>query len=432
MAKPENRTFTDALKEALADTNRRDLPTLLLCSLVFFVSLVLQGAVSIQLLPTVALQGNTGGVGFALAGLVIELFVVVFVFKLALAALHHHAGITLRSFDAEHAFASDRKAVAQALVISGLGLPVYLALLHGHAAIAILLFLVLLTALPGAILGQALDGGWIPSFGLPRWVRQSIQMGYGYFHAMALVATMILGAFVLGGLSADYPLLLGTTVFLAVSFSVVAFYAFVGVILRGGARMAVADPIPCSPEEKDSLLDANALARAGKTLEALSHLQVLVRRGASDAIHDRYGELVAHTGRSDLIAEYFPGRICSLLALEKTNEALSLLDRAIALDPAFTLKTPDEVFLLTAKAMETARFGLAYNLSASFMRNFPRHDRYVDVAVTNARLEVERYGRMEEGLKILDEVLQRCDRHPLRHEIWNLANEWRGISKLPA
>src|SRR5688572_1111798 len=114
------------------------------------VTYLMQGAVTVELLPTFSIQASTGGLGLAIIGGALDLLIWVVVLKLSIEALcdaHEFEGTDHSKIEVVTDFA----AVQLGILIVACMLPAYFALLKGHPGVAVLLAAIALVYLPAAV-----------------------------------------------------------------------------------------------------------------------------------------------------------------------------------------------------------------------------------------------------------------------------------------
>ena len=136
-------------------------------------------------------------------------------------------------------------------------------------------------------------------------------------------------------------------------------------------------------------------------------------RGASDAVHDRYRELLLAEGDLERLALHDREYISSLVVTGKEKRALAVYADTAERIPGFRLELPDQIARLVALAARLGQAQRAVALAQDFETRFPDSPDLPQVVLTAATLLSERLGRDEEACNRLRALLRSHGQHPL-------------------
>ncbi len=285
----------------------------------------------------------------------------------------------------------------------------------GHAA-GIVVLLILGFALPGAIMSLAMDENLEHALNPATWLAILTRIGWPYVVLVALC----FGFFAIQNLAQAMavwalPSFIALIVVAAIAhYVIVATFHTMGYLIyqyqtevgytpsahhvakhRGGV-----DP-------QQGLLDeADRLARDGRAEAACDLLGVELRgRGGSEAMHARYGKLLAQLGRREEQLRHARDWIAALLVLGNERRAVDVARECLAIDSSFEPVAPDDVSRVARKAADIGGSQLALTLIANLRRQHPEHADNPQNGLFAAKLLAERLGRDDEARAILDDIV---------------------------
>jgi hypothetical protein len=270
------------------------------------VTYLMQGLISVSLLPDFSLQGSTGGMGLAVVGTALDLVLWIAALKVALEAMADAQGF--QGSDRDKAdVVTDRKAVLLGALMLVCVVPAYLALLFGHFALAVLLEIAAFVWLPVAV-HAAVFGSLLDAVNPLSWIAHA--RGHGALASQgpvvgAIVALLGWTAWLL--LEPRLPAFaLAVTARFCVYAGIAACCAFIGAATADTVRDETADDVPegLTPEEADVLKASQRVSNDDERRASIDALAYLVRRGAPEKIHDRYRQLLLQAGDRDAASSH--------------------------------------------------------------------------------------------------------------------------------
>ncbi len=409
------------------------------CSLAKFVSYALGSSLQVQWLPSLSVQGGSSSVFAVVLGLIVDLIVLILVLKLAVEALVHTAHDRVGPDKAGGMSATDSQAIGQILLLLIFGLPIYLLALWGIGSLAWLALLLAVLVLPATIIVQAVDDNLLHSLDPRAWWALASRVGASYWVMVAMLACLLVVFVGLHWLlAASLPGL-----FAAVLSAFVGFYALlVGYYLMGRVIIhkhealdldltpPIVRPTLANAEEDDVMQAADRLLANDEPVAAADQLQsLIVRRGASAPIHERYRQLLLAIRDMERLGTHGRDYIGVLLALGQPKRAAALLVESRSHDPAFRLDVPEHITELVAHAAATGQSQLAVDLADGFNSRFPKDPDTARNLLTAARLMAERFGRVAEAKHVLEGLQEKYPEHPLAPDI---ALALADVARMPA
>lgn len=388
------------------------------------VTYLMQGAVTITLLPRFDIEFATMGLAFAVLGFALDVYLWVAVLKMAIEAF-----VDARDpVETDHGKADvvgDGAAVRLGLLLVACALPAYLGLAWGQMGIAVFASIAALVYLPAAIelllfespKAAVHPGAWLH---IVRGVGAEYWRGPLYFALAVLVLFLI-----------DMVLALPGPVQAAVSrfgayVAVVACALFLGAAGKD-ERIAVPSGPAVTPEEADALVAALRAENDAERAAARQTLAAIVRRGASEQVHDRYRQLLAEAGERDALLQHDIHYISVLMQWGFHEKAIAIFEEARATHDRVPLEAADDCAFLANKALELHRRGTAYQLAKVFDARFPRHPWAIEAKLLIARLGVEQFGDVEQGIAKLNEVIAADPERDSDGSLSALLDQWRAI-----
>lgn len=409
------------------------------CSLAKFVSYALGSSLQVQWLPSLSVQGGSSSVLAVVLGLIVDLIVLILVLKLAVEALVHTAHDRVGPDKAGGMSATDSQAIGQILLLLIFGLPIYLLALWGIGSLAWLALLLAVLVLPATIIVQAVDDNLLHSLDPRAWWALASRVGASYWVMVAMLACLLVVFVGLHWLlAASLPGL-----FAAVLSAFVGFYALlVGYYLMGRVIIhkhealdldltpPIVRPTLANAEEDDVMQAADRLLANDEPVAAADQLQsLIVRRGASAPIHERYRQLLLAIRDMERLGTHGRDYIGVLLALGQPKRAAALLVESRSHDAAFRLDVPEHITELVAHAAATGQSQLAVDLADGFNSRFPKDPDTARNLLTAARLMAERFGRVAEAKHVLEGLQEKYPEHPLAPDI---ALALADVARMPA
>lgn len=366
----------------------------------------------------------------SLLGLVFELAFWVMGFKLAVEALVNTVHGRFEPMGAEDLMATDGEAVKQILLMLVVFLPIMAIALWGSPVLALGLLGAAVLFLPAAVMLLAVEDNLPHALNPLAWFPLIGRLGAVYFGAVGLLAAMVVVSIVVQALLA--MALPGTMAQLPGSFVslylLVAGYHLLGYVIHANHAalgLDVAPAVPrarfANPMEDEAVAEAEALAEEGDLAGAAKRLQDMFRgRGASDALHERYRQLLRQANDRAGLLEHGREYISRLLATNQDKRALAVLVEQRALDPEYRHALPDDLARLVAQAGRTGQAQLAVALADGFETRFPDHPQAPQVVMTAAELMADRLGREAEAEQRLHRMSHKVRGHALETPLQDL------------
>ena len=116
-----------------------------------------------------------------------------------------------------------------------------------------------------------------------------------------------------------------------------------------------------------------------------------------------------------------------LVQLGQFGKAISLFEEVRSSGEVVPFDAPGELSLLVTKALELKRKASAYALAKHFEARFPRHSWAIEAKILIARLGVELFGQVEEGVRVLSEVVTAEPDRDADGALGHLIAEWRAM-----
>lgn len=397
------------------------------CSLVKVLSYALGSSLHVQWLPGFSVQGSSSSVFAVVLGLIVDLIVLMLVLKLAVEALVDTAHDRIGPGKAGGMAATDSQAVGQISLLVIFALPVYLIALWGSANLGWLGLSLAAALLPAAIILQAVDDNLLHSLDPRAWWALLSRLGVSYLVMVAMLACLL-------AIAAGLQWLLASTlpgVVAAVVSGFTGFYALlVGYHLMGRVILykhealeldltpPIVRPTLANAEEDEIMQAADRLLANDEPVAAAERLNALIiRRGASAPIHERYRHLLLANRDTARLSAHGRDYIGVLLALGQPKRAAALLVESRTQDPDFQLGAPEHITALIAYASANGHSQLAVDLAEGFNARFPKDPDLPRNMLTAARLMAERFGRSADARHLLEGLLEKYPGHPLTPEI---------------
>jgi hypothetical protein len=394
------------------------------------VTYLMQGAVAVELLPKFSMQASTGGLGLAIIGAALDLLLWIVVLKLSIEALcdaHEFEGTDQSKIEVVTDFA----AVQLGILIVACMLPAYFALLKGHPGVAMLLSAIALVYLPAAV-HLTVYGSLEDALSPLAWYGTVRTRRALFMQAPMTLAVVVIAAF--AGRLLLAPLL--PPIALAIVTRLLAFLAIaMGCVLIGSASQAgESEPATeaIDPELKPEEAEALAMRpRDDATRKvAIDALAYLVRQGAPEVIHDRYRALLLEAGDDDGMLRHSAHYIGVLVQLGHFGKAIALFEEVRSSGAIVPFDAPGELSLLVTKALALNRKASAYALAKHFEARFPRHSWAIEAKILIARLGVELFGQVEEGVRVLSEVVAAEPDRDADGTLAGLIAQWSATEKV--
>jgi len=299
--------------------------------------------------------------------------------------------------------------------------------LVGHAA-GMVVLLILGFATPGAIMSLAMDENLEHALNPATWLAILTRIGWPYVLLVAICFGFLLVQNVAQTLALwVLPSFLALIVVSAIAhYVIVATFHLMGYLIHQyqtevGYAPTVADASKhrTGTDPQQGLIDeADRLARDGRAEAACDLLAVELRgRGGSEAMHARYGKLLAQLGRRDEQLRHGHDWIAASLAQGNERRAVDVARECLAIDPACEPVAPDEVARVARKAADIGASQVALTLIANMRRRHPVHADTPRNGLFAAKLLAERLGRDDEARAILDDIAANFPNDPLAGEI---------------
>lgn len=354
-------------------------------------------------------------------GLLFELAFWVMGFKLAVEALVNTAQGRLEPLGGSDLVATDGDAWEQILLQIIVFVPIVLVgIWVGPVPMLVMLGLAVLL-MPAAVILLAMDHSLVNALNPLAWGALIGRLGVHYFMVVVLLAVLAVASALLQ--MVFLAVLPGTMGTLPGSFvelyALVAGFHIMGYLIHEHHAALGLDAAPeraafANPLEDDAMVEAEALNKQGRPDAAADRLQELFRgRGASDAVHDRYHQLVAASGDKVRLARHARDYICSLVATDKDKRALAVMSETLAQVPDYRHDVPGDVARMVAQAAKSGQSQLAVLLAEDFETRFPADEHTPAVVLAVAPLMAEKLGRDADAERRLRDCLQRHPEHAL-------------------
>lgn len=276
-----------------------------------------------------------------------------------------------------------------------------LAHLYGMAPLGLLLLTLFAMLQPCMLASLAMGEGLLGSLNPANAWRMLERMGAAYL----LVAAALFGIQLLPLLASKMLAKIMPTFFASLLVDAVFYWGlFASFHLLGRAMYRFHERLGYTPSLHTDALptvqdrDQAVLDRADTRLEepdlpgALAILRDEIReRSVTQAVHDRYRQLLRQAGEREALDEH-AGRSIAMLAHEKQDRrALALLREAVDDNPGFARLDPGHGEGLARRALELGQFRLAIDAWQAMLRLDPRHPNAAEWAVQAAQLQHERF-----------------------------------------
>lgn len=423
--------FERNLRTALGVALSRDvLLPLVFLALLRAATYLMQGLVSVSLLPDFSLEGSTGGMGLAVMGTALDLVLWIAALKVALEAMTDARGFQ-GSDRGKADVVTDRRAVVLGMLLLACAFPIYLALLSGHAALAVVLGVAAIAWLPVAA-HAAVFGSLLDALNPRSWIARAQAHGALAWQAPVVVAIAVLvGATAWLLLEPRVPAFaLAIAARFCVFAGIAACCAFIGAATAGAAPdesadVAVADGL--SPEEVDALEASQNVSSDDGRRASIDALAYLVRRGTHEKIHDRYRRLLLQAGDRDAASSHAAHYVGVLLQSGRHGKAISLYEEALSSNEPVRFQDPADCILLATKAIESNRRAAAHAVAAQFESLFPKHSWAIEAKLLRARLDVDQFGRIDQGILALSQVIAAHPERDADGSISALLRQWQAV-----
>jgi tetratricopeptide (TPR) repeat protein len=286
----------------------------------------------------------------------------------------------------------------------------------GHAA-GVIVLLILGFALPGAIMSLAMDENLEHALNPATWLAILTRLGWPYVVLVALC----FGFFAIQNFAQAIAFWVLPSFLALIVVSAVAHYVIVATFHMMGylihqyqAEVGYTPPAHdvakhrTGADPQQGLLDeADRLARDGRADAACDLIGVELRgRGGSEAMHARYGKLLAQLGRREEQLRHGHDWIATLLALGNERRAVEVARESLAIDPSSEPVSADDVARLSRKAADIGASQVALTLIANLRHRHPEHPDNPRNGLFAAKLLAERLGRDDEARAMLDDIIQ--------------------------
>lgn len=359
-------------------------------------------------------------------GLLFEAAFWVMGFKLAVEALTNTAHGRYAPLQGEDLLATDGDAIEQLLLMLVVYLPIVVVAAWFGPVPALVMLALAVLFMPAAIMLLSINHSHANALNPLAWFELIGRLGGAYVSAVLVFTALgFLSALVQALFEAALPYGMGMlpASFVAL-YSLVASYHLLGDLLHRHHRElglditpAVARSVHANPIEDETMAQADALAQQGQPAAAAERLAGLFRgRGASDAVHDRFRELLIAAGDLSALAAHDREYASSLLVTGKDKRALAVVADTRARVPGFELALPEHIARLVAQAARTGQSQLAVALAEGFEQRFPDSPEMPQVVLTAATLQSERLGQDEPARRRLQALLGRYPDHALAGE----------------
>jgi len=282
--------------------------------------------------------------------------------------------------------------------------------LLGPAAFVALLVL-LAIAQPGATISLAIDGSLPHALNPATWFSIMGRIGWPYFAVVALLIVFQASAANAEALLARVlPGPLAGILSLAVTlWGLFATFRLMGYMVLQYHEALGWDPQYLSLErerqdpDQDLLERASALVQDGQTGDARALLAEELRtRAVTPAVHELYRKLLRLANDRPALLEHSRLYINLLMVSGGERKALDLVREALLLDRGFVPLQQEHGEALVAAADRRGDSQLALDLRLAMHAAHPRHPRAARWATDAARLLVDKFGREQDALRLLD------------------------------
>lgn len=311
-----------------------------------------------------------------------------------------------------------------------LALVATLFLLGAPAFVALLVLLAV--AQPGATISLAIDGSLPHALNPATWFSIMGRIGWPYFAVVLLLIVFQVSATNAEALLARVlPDLLAGIFSLAVTlWGLFATFRLMGYMVLqyhealGWEPQYLAQELQRNEPDQALLEQASALVQDGQTDQARALLAEELRtRAVTPAVHELYRKLLRLANDRPALLEHSRTYINLLMLSGGERKALDLLREALLIDDRFVPLLPEHGLALVAAADRRGDSKLALDLRLALHAAHPRHPQAARWATDAARLLVDKFGREQDALRLLDrseaqvpddDAEQREDRERLR------------------
>jgi tetratricopeptide (TPR) repeat protein len=248
-------------------------------------------------------------------------------------------------------------------------------------------------------------------------------MGAGYFILLGFFVAIFVVRFAISALGRGLPPVLSFPLEgLAIAYLTIVLYAMLGYVIyqyHGELGLDVAVDFDAHKEKLaeagGTVLDPlekkiRAFLAEGKIDKAIDQVRDEMRYNRFDiALNRRLHELYVTKGNNTQTLAHGPQYLDALMREQKYDEALALLSKMEAMDPAFAPEDGDVILPLALAAYKKKDFQKALALVKGFDRRYPKHQHIPDVYLLGAKLSSEFLRNDKQSAAILKALLSR---HP--------------------
>jgi tetratricopeptide (TPR) repeat protein len=304
-------------------------------------------------------------------------------------------------------------------------------LLLGPAAMVALLLL-LTIAQPGATISLAIDGSLPHALNPSTWFSIMGRIGWPYLAVVVLLFVFQASA---ANAEALFAKVLPGPLAGIASLALTLWGLFATFRLMGYMVLQYHEPLGWQPQylqlqearrdpDQALLEHASSLVQDGQTQQARALLAEELRtRAVTPAVHELYRKLLRLANDRPALLEHSRLYINLLMVSGGERKALDLLREALLLDRGFVPLQEEHGIALVAAADRRGDSQLALDLRLALHAAYPRHPLAARWATDAARLLVDKFGREQDALRLLDrseaqvpedDAEQREDRERLR------------------
>lgn len=316
--------------------------------------------------------------------------------------------------------------VQAALILISIVLTYVLVELGAKSAVYGVLVLLALAS-PAAMASAAIDRDPLVALNPLLWLQTGLRVGGGYLAACLLCVLIGLGE----AIATDWRipqvpgivnLLLG---YLCSHYAMVCCFRLIGrmvYVYRDALDYEVQAPPPplARPQDRDqSVLDAaQQLQTRGDKQAAAKLLGTHIQeKGGSDAVHQRYRQLLVDTADHAALTQHSRSYLNVLIANERWPEALDFWAGCRQQDAGLWPSDPAQVLELAEQAFKRGRAELTLLYANGMHLAYPRHESVAPVYFLVARTMAEVLRRPAEARNLLDATLASYPKTRKREEI---------------
>lgn len=309
------------------------------------------------------------------------------------------------------------------LIILAMGY-VVVARLTGSPLMAYLLGLILLLAIPAAMMTLAMTQSLVAALNPATWLTIMRTTGMAYLLTSAFLLLMLFSQawverLLLPVVGNSFFLFNMVSWFISAYFMATSFHLMGYLLYQFHDELGIAETAPerrdAAPAEHPLISQASELVHDGRADEAVGILeQQINRHGVEPEVHDFYRRLLHNRGEHERLAEHGRVYIPILLhSLEDSDKALDVARESLAADRTFRPRDAGDLVILACRAYDRNDHRLVLRLASGFGKRHPQHPGLPELYFRAAQSLVETGGDSEQAVRTVRQLMDRFPDHPL-------------------